>query len=163
MPVDLAQPSVLAAPAMIHCHRALCQCVNREFFGVDAAILEWRIPDRQRVQRFADAFAQVVGGLALAMALGGQLEAAQRLDIEVEDIGLWAVKYPQLHGPVLIDHVPRLVVAGGVGDVLHEEAAILDIAVQLLGVGRTAPVAWASLTLAPARQRADARLALVIG
>ena len=96
------------------------------------------------------------------MALGGPLEAAERLGIQLEYVGLGRVEDPGLHGPVLIGHVPRFVVLRRFRDVLHAKAAILDIAVQLRLVGGAAPVGEPMLAHAPAGQRADAWLALVM-
>ena len=55
------------------------------------AVLKRGIPDWQRIECSLDPFAQMIGRLPVAMAFGGQLELAHRLNIELEKIGLGAV------------------------------------------------------------------------
>ena len=79
--VDLAQPCVLCPPAVIHCHRALCQGVNREFVFIDHRAFERCVPNRQRLHRIFHLLAQMLRRLALSVAFGGQLELAHRFDV----------------------------------------------------------------------------------
>ena len=104
----------------------------------------------------------MVRGLAVAVAFGGKLKAAQRLDIERKQIGLRRVIDAHADGPILIGGVPRLVVIRALGDVIDEETAVFDIAVDLLGVRRPAPGVFAILTAEPG-QRPNARTAFVAG
>jgi hypothetical protein len=55
----------------------------------------------------------MVGRLAVAMALGGELELAQRLGIELKDIGLRAsIEKARSHRPILIGLVGGLKYCG---------------------------------------------------
>ncbi len=125
-------------------------------------VLEGRIPDRQRVHREPDLAAQGLGGLAGAMAFGGQLEPAQRFDVELERYRAGRVVEAHRHRPVLIGAVERFVVGGVLGDVGDPEAAVGDVAVQLVGVRIAAPVLQAVLATRQPGQRADAGAADVV-
>ena len=124
-------------------------------------IAQGRIPNRQRVHHGADTLAQVIWGLVRPMTIGGQLEAAERLEVEVEDVGLRAVVKAQIHRPILIGSVPRFVVLCRLRNVVGEEPAIVDIALELIGVRRAAPGLVARAT--KAHQGADAGAAFVAG
>ncbi|KUP94251.1 hypothetical protein TRIHO_08640 [Tritonibacter horizontis] len=155
--MDLAQPGVLAAPGVIHGHRPLGEGIDRK---ARVALRVGLVPDRQRCHGVLDAGAQVVGGLALAVAFGGQLEFAQRFDVELEQVGLRGVEQAKIDCPVLIGHVPGFVIAGLFGDVFDEKAAVVDIPLELVRIGVPPPGGRA--VAAKPCQRADAWLALVV-
>ena len=83
---------------------------------------------RARVSR------RCVGRLAVALAEGGGLEAGERLGVELEEVGLRAVDEAGGDGPVLVGGVPGLEVGGLLGDVAGPEAAVGDVAVELVRV-----------------------------
>ena len=157
--MQLAQPCVLAAPRVVHRHRALGERVN--VIALSALRIAV-IPDRQGRHGLLDPFAQMVGGLAFAMTFGSQLKPPQRFDVEREQIGLRRVIDAHADGPVLIGSVPRLVVVRPLRDMIDEEAAVFNIAVNLLGVRRPAPDILAVFAPEPG-QRANARTAFVAG
>ena len=156
-PVDLPQPGVLRPPGMVHRHRPLGQ-------GVDGKALvrlgKRRIPDRQRVHRLGIARLQMLRRRQPVLALGGQLEPAQRFAPEREQVRRRLVVQPDLDGPILIGRVPRLVELRLVRDVGNPEAAVLLVFLDLVRVRRTTPVLVP--ISAPTRQRPDARPALMV-
>ena len=144
---------------MVHGHRALGQGVDVVTFGSRTVAI---VPDRQRRHGVDDPLAQMVRGLPFPAAFGGKLEAAQRFDVEREEIGLRRIVERVLHGPVLIVAVPRLEIGGFLRNVRDEEAAVFDIAIQLVRVCVTAarlPARRAAI----AKERAHAGAAHVIG
>ncbi len=148
---------------MIHRHRALGQRVNRVFLQINVIILKRRIPDRQRVHRGFDPFAQMIGGLVLAVPFSRQLKMTHGFNIKIKDIGLRAVKNAHLNGPVLIVHIPRLHIRGLLWNVLNKEPTIGDIALDLAAIWRTAAMGQPSLAQPPARKWPNPRLAFVVG
>ena len=142
-------------------HRPLGERVDVELVDVDVGVLEGLVPDRQRVHRALDPLAQVLGRLLVAMALGGELELAQRLDVEVEGVELRRVVDADLDRPILVGLVPRLVELRLFRDVTDPETAVLDVFLQLVRVGLAAAVLVAVLA-APTGERADAGAAFVV-
>ena len=138
MAVDLPQPGVLTTPGMIHRHRALGQRMNGVLFGIHMAVLKWGVPDWQWIECGFNLFSQMIRRLPVAMAFGGQLKAAHRLDIELKKIGLGAVIQAHLDRPILIFIVPRFIVMCPVRYMFDKKAAVFDIAVQLVFVDVTA-------------------------
>ena len=126
---------------------------------VDAGVGGRRVPDGQRRHGAGEGVAQGVGGLAVALAEGGGLEAGEGLGVELEEEGLRAVDEAGGHGPVLVGGVPGLEVGGLLGDVAAPEAAVGDVAVELVRVGGAAALGGA--VAAPAGERPDAGAALV--
>lgn len=94
------------------------------------------------------------------MAARGQPEALQRFGIELEDDRLGLRDETHLHGEFEIGAVGHLVVALVSGKVVMPEAAIVDIALQLVRIGLALADRGAVLA-APAGERADAGCALM--
>lgn len=105
-------------------------------------------------------FTQVIRWLAVAVALGCELETPHRFHVEREQVGLRAVEEAHAHGPVLIGAVPRFVVERLVRDVFDEEAAVFDVAVELIRV-HVPPARVAAIAPEPG-ERADAGFAFVV-
>ena len=116
-----------------------------------------RIPDRQRIKGLPDGVAQVRRRLPVAMPLSGELEFPQRFLIYIKGIRLRGIVEPHADGPVLIGRVGHLEELGFFGDVRHPEAAILDIAIELIRIRRAAPVA----AVPPSCKRPDTGAPLV--
>ena len=93
-------------------------------------------------------------------ALRSQLEAAQRLAPETEEIGAGSVGDTQRDRPVLVLRVPRLVERGLLGDVRDPESAVLDVFRDLVRIWRATPMFVA--LAAPAGKRADSRHPFVV-
>ena len=161
LPVDLAQPGVLAAPGMVHRRGALGDGVEGIFGRIDEAFLEGRIPDGQRRHGLHQPVAQMLGRLVVAAAEGGGAEAGERFAIELEGVVLGRVGEADLHGEIGPGGVPGLEIGGLLGNLRRPESAVFDVARDLVGIGRAAAVAAA--VAAPARERADAGAALVAG
>ena len=140
---------------MVHRGRALGDGVERVVLRVDVRVRRGRIPDRQRRHGAGEGFAQVVGRLAVALAEGGGLEAGERLDVELEEEGLRAVDEAGGDGPVLVGGVPGLEEGGLLRDVAGPEAAVRDVAGELVRVGGAAALGVA--VAAPAGERARRR------
>ena len=85
MTVDLAEPCVLTAPAVVHRHGALGERGDREAV---VALLVGFVPDWQGGHRVFDTVAQMVGGLTVAVAFGSELKAAHRFDVERKQVRL---------------------------------------------------------------------------
>ncbi len=162
MSVDLAQPRVLCAPRVIHRHRALCQRMNRVFFGVHMPILKRWIPDRQRVHRDLDLATQMLWRLPRADAFGGGLEFAHGFDVKLEDIGLYHIIEPHLHGPVLVVHREGFIISAILGNMLDPKAAVLDIVVDLALIHVTAPALQTLFACAEPSQRPNSWTANVV-
>ena len=143
--VDLAQPSVLRAPAVIHGHWPLRQGVDRKAF----VLIRAGVPDRQRVHTVLDALAQVFGGLPLSVTFGGQLEFAHRLTPEGKDVGLWLVVERHLDRPVLIGLVPRFIELRVLGHVRQIEPTVVDVVLHLVWVDLTTASLGAIFTTEP--------------
>src|SRR5690606_7603244 len=82
--MDLPQPGILCAPAMVHHHRSLRDRVQREVLIPERGLLERRIPDRQWIEIGPDAIALGIGWLCAAMPFGGQAEFLHRLAVELQ-------------------------------------------------------------------------------
>ena len=135
--MDLPQPSVLAAPRMIHRHRPLGQGMDGIFFGVHMAVFKRGIPDWQWIECGFYLFSEMIRRLPVAMAFGGQLKAAHRLDIELKQIGLGAVIQAHLDRPILIFIVPRFIVMCPVRYMFDKKAAVFVIDVQIFYLDET--------------------------
>ena len=157
--VDLAQPGVLRAPGMIHRHRPLGDGVQ----GVIARqiFFEGRIPDRQGIEVFLDAGAVLVRRLDRPVALGGEAEALHLLQVKLADDRLVVDDEAHLDGIGQIVAVDVAEVLDPGRQFLAPEALVLDVAVQLIGVG-FAIAGLVSVGAAPAGERSDAGAALMI-
>ncbi len=146
---------------MVHLHRPLRDRMQREVRVRDLALLERRVPERQRIEIGLDALAVLLGRLDGAVAARGEAELLQRLAIELQHDLLDLVDQAHALRGLEIALVGVLVVELVVGQVIAPEALVLDIAVELLRVHRPGPLLVAART-APAGERADAGLALVV-
>ena len=123
--------------------------------------LERRIPERDRIEIFLDARAVRGRRLDRAVAARRQPEFLQRLEIKLERDRRGCADEADVLGPVEIGLVGVLVVALLRREMMLVEAAVGDVGVELLRVGRAVAVALA-VRAAKAGERADARAALVI-
>ena len=108
-----------------------------------------------------DAILQMCRWLLRAMAFCCQTELLQHLGVNLERIRLRGIIEPHLYGKILIGSVCLLEIACLGRDIGMQERAILDIGIQLVRIGRTAPFLIALFT-AESGQRADTVLALMI-
>ena len=144
---------------MIHRHRPLGDGVQGVIAG--QIFFEGRIPEGEGIEVFLDAGAVHFGRLDRSVALGG----------EAEGLHLLAVKLANDRG--VIDDEAHLdgigqIVAVDVAEVLDAgrqflapEALVLDVAVQLIGIG-LAVAGLIAVGAAPAGERPDAGAALMI-
>ena len=135
--------------------------MDRVFLQINLVVLQRAIPDRQRVHGQLQPRAQMFGGLSLSDAFGGGLKLAHRFNVELEDIGLDRIVEPHLHRPVLVIHAERFVIGGVFRHEIDPETTVFDIAVNLVGVRRAAPM-FTSVATEPG-QRTDTGAANVVG
>src|SRR3982751_4757393 len=95
------------------------------------------------------------------MSARGLAEFLQRLEIKLKDHGRCRANEARILGPFEIGLVGVLVVALLGREVVLVEAALGDVGIELLRVGRAAAEALA-IRAAKSCQRSDARAALVI-
>ena len=137
---DLAQPGILRMPGMVHLHRPLRDRVQRESGRFDARFLEWRIPERQRVEIGLDPGAVLFRRHDGSVSLRRQTEALQRLDIELKDDRFGRADQAHRGRGFEIGLVGVLVVELLRRQFVFPEAAIRDVAVELLaGLARPCP------------------------
>ena len=158
---DLAQPRILRAPRVVHVHGALGDGVQRVVAAIDHALLEGRVPQGQGVGVGGDARAVALGRANGAMALARQLELLQRLRVDLHDDRGRAGDEAHLAGPVQVPLVRIAVIPVPIGEPVLPEAAVRDVALDLIGVRRAGPVLGPVLA-APARQRSQAGASLVV-
>ena len=102
----------------------------------------------------------MVGRLDRPQAISGSLKAAHRFGPDGKEIGLRGFVKPDLDRPILIGGVPWFEERPLLWHMCLKEAAVFDIAVELFGVWRAAPLLRPIPT--PADQRAHAGAALVV-
>ena len=158
--VDLAQPWVHRAPGVIHGRRSLGDGVQREI-RLGVGCLERRVPERQRIEIRAHALAMPPGRLHRAVALRRQAELLQLLAVQLQDDRLGLLD--EAHGArvLQIRSIGMLVEARFGYQLALPETAVLDVALQLLGVGLAA-TRLAAIGAAPARKRSDPGPAFVM-
>ena len=133
---DLTQPHVLRIPRVVHEHRALGQREEGVFIRVDALLLKWFVPHRQRVEVLHQPLTVdlIVRLRAVVQALSRQAEFLQRLGIELHDDGLDLADETDIrrHLEVVLVGVAHVLLV--VGPVVREEALVLDVLFPLVGV-----------------------------
>src|SRR5579872_7505739 len=94
------------------------------------------------------------------MAAPGEAETLQRLAVKLEGDRLGSGKKTLVAGELEITEVRHLVVALILGQRMVPEAAVLDVALELIGI-RSAAAELLSIRATPAGERPDARRSLV--
>ena len=101
------------------------------------------------------------GGTTLPWPARGQTEFLQRLAVELVDDRVGLADEAEEGGPVEIGPVHMAVVLHVIGQLVEPVAAIVDVMLQLFGIGRAPPLRLAVGT-AEAGERAEPRRAFVV-
>ena len=134
--VNLAQPSVLRIPRVIHRHRPLRQSVERKCAEIRGIFFQRGIPKRQWIKISFDALAQLLRWLAARrFTLCGQAKALQSIGIQSQLHRVVFLPPTFVFGEIQILAIPVAHVVHGLRHVVLENAIVLLIHFPLLGIG----------------------------
>ena len=131
MAVDLPEPRVLRAPAVIHRHRPLREGVQRKALVPLDHVSRRRIPEGQGIEIGLNARAMLLGRSQGAVAAGGKAHLLDRLAVELEDRGRGGEAESLFQRPLDVVAVDMAVVAHVLGQVMRMKAAVGDILLEL--------------------------------
>src|SRR5262249_47215038 len=119
------------------------------------------IPEGERIEIGSDAGPVALGRLDRAMPFGSEAKLLQDLAIELQHDLFGPIDEAHRRRPFQVVLVGVAIEALRLGEFVVPEAAVSDVAIELLRVGlsRAVPVA---LRTPPAREQADAGFALVV-
>ena len=159
--MDLPQPGIHRTPGVIHRHRPLGDGGKGEVVQVLAFVFQRRVPDGQRVAIARHPRAQRRRRLAFPMPFRREAEFLQGLRPDLQDHLIGVGDQPHRLGAVQIGLVGVLEPLLFGRQVIAPEAAIVDVALQLVGVRLAEPL-LAAIRPAEAGQRADAGRTLMV-